>query len=114
MLIGAPTVFENVRVGTMILELPLQPHYRPRPHGHRSTGAIAMFEAEQAHGLSVEGESDGKSPSYLYARGLVLIRAAQVLWKGAIQSSRAEPFNTLDRAMSVAYATVRGSRRVKV
>ena len=69
MLIGAPAVFANVRVGTMILELPLQPHYRPRPHGHRSTGAIAMFEAEQAHGLSVEGESDGKSPSY--TRGLV-------------------------------------------
>ena len=60
--------FENVRVGTLILKLPLQPHDWPRPRGHRRTGVIAMVEAAQAHGLSVE--SDGRHPPPVGAASL--------------------------------------------
>eukprot|EP00964_Phaeocystis_antarctica_P027988 scaffold15780_cov68-Phaeocystis_antarctica.AAC.4 len=54
--VGDVQLLHHVRVGTLILEHPLQPHDRTRPRGHRSTGAIAVFEAAQAHGLSVERE----------------------------------------------------------
>ena len=53
MVVGDFKLLHHVGVGTIILELLLQPHDRPRPRGHRSTPCattIATFKAAQAHG----------------------------------------------------------------